>query len=440
MLGVPRSPLEVVADVMRKHGATRIFFKLLSNNDNSKQQIYFGGDFDVLRIIPHGEMSGEVSSRDGTVFKAPLNLSWLPSDLVGSSCPAPGAQLIFYPRYPEVRMSGFLRGCPIAPNHLMHAPTFEERALRIFKPRCLILGVCSNDRILAFAGAWDSDLSRDAVARIEDENANNIASVFYELQPPLQNSRLELINRLRLIYQSGAIPSQKMGPSGVALPYAARNGAGYTLESKFGIIPNGSSEPDFMGWELKAHSGAAVTLMTPEPDVGSYRDDLGQFLTSYGRSSDVRRDFTGRHQTGIICKTTSLILQMEGYDPHRVEITDPNGGLFLRDHAGKLAAGWTFKKLVGHWSKKHAQTAYVTYKKSAAAGENFYSYGPQILLGEGAELQTFLRALYSGSIYYDPGIKQTFEGTEWRSKKRNQFRVGWKNVGGLYRKSVFLTL
>jgi hypothetical protein len=440
MFGTSRSPLEVVADAMRRQGAFRIFFKLLSNNDNSKQQIYFGGDFDVLRIIPHGEMSGEVSSRDGTVFKAPLNLSWLAPDLVSPPCPAPGAQLIFYPRYPEVRMSGFLRGCPQAPSHLMYPPTSEERALHIRSPRCLILGVCSDDRIVAFAGAWESELSRDAADRIQSCTADNIASVFYELQPPQKNSRSELINRLQLIYRSGAIPSQKMNSSGVAIPYTAKNGAGYTLESKFGIIPNGNSDPDFMGWELKAHSGAAVTLMTPEPDVGSYRDDLGQFLISYGRSSEGRRDFTGRHQTGVLCGATSLTLQMEGYDPSRVEIIDPNGGLFLRDRVGRLAAGWTFKKLVGHWSKKHAQTAYVTYNKSTVTGTNFYSYGPQVLLGEGAELQTFLRALHLGLIYYDPGIKQTLEGIEWRSKKRNQFRVGWKNVGGLYRKSDFITL
>ena len=36
------------------------------------------------------------------------------------------------------------------------------------------------------------------------------------------------------------------------------------------IIPNGRSEPDYMGWEMKAYSSGRITLMTPEPDGGMY--------------------------------------------------------------------------------------------------------------------------------------------------------------------------
>ena len=98
------SPLEFASDVMQRHGATRIVFKLLANNDNSKQQVYFGGDFDVLRLIPHGDLVSEISSRDGPIFKASLNLSWIDVFSEADPAPAPGAQLIFYP---DTLKSGF---------------------------------------------------------------------------------------------------------------------------------------------------------------------------------------------------------------------------------------------------------------------------------------------------------------------------------------------
>lgn len=427
-----RTPLENVADAMHQHGARHVVFKLLANNDNSKQQVYFGGDFDVLRMIPHGELSGTFSERDGVIFKAPLTFSWLPANLLGLPSPAPGAQLIYYPRYPEVRMSGFLRGCAHAPNHLMQPPTPDERILREHTPRCLVLGICPNGEILAYVGAWESDLAQDAILRIQSNRANRVASVFYELRPPQFDGREELLRRLLSISASGPVASCRLNAMGQLIPYVAKNAAGYTLESLFGIIPNGSSEPDFMGWELKAHSSGALTLMTPEPDSGIYLDHLELFLESYGRSDGSRRDFTGRHLNDILCERSSLTLRMEGYDPSRGEVVDPDGGLALRDGNGNLAAGWSFSKLITHWSRKHGQTAYVKYTKTDTNDYPYFQYGPEVLLCRGAEVNRFLAALYEGTIYYDPGVNQKLFGDQWRSKKRNQFRVAWRNAYRLY--------
>ncbi len=74
---------------------------------------------------------------------------------------------------------------------------------------------------------------------------------------------------------------KKLGRNGLKEPYSARNGGGYTLEAELGIRPNGDAEPDFMGWEVKQYGVAnfikfapksPVTLMTPEPTGGIYRD------------------------------------------------------------------------------------------------------------------------------------------------------------------------
>ena len=44
--------LEALLGVLGQHGASRVYVKALSPNDNSKNQIYLGGDFSALNIIP----------------------------------------------------------------------------------------------------------------------------------------------------------------------------------------------------------------------------------------------------------------------------------------------------------------------------------------------------------------------------------------------------
>ncbi|MGG5285362.1 MvaI/BcnI family restriction endonuclease [Pseudomonas viridiflava] len=439
MSGVNESPLDYVSGVMRKHGAKRILFKLLANNDNSKQQIYFGGDFDVLRLIPHGDLVGEPTKDKGLMFKAQLNLSWIDPSFGAAPAPAPGAQLIFYPRYPEVRMSGFLRGSPLAPLELMRPPTPEERSTRVGVQRCLVLGICEDGRILAYADTWGGKLSLEAAQKILNGQVTKIASVFYEQAWISEQGRIMLLQKLSEIYIGGAVRSGRLNAAGCLIEYHARNGAGYTLESLFGIVPNGRSEPDFQGWELKAHGSGPVTLMTPEPDSGIYRDNLKKFMQDYGVVGEFRHDFTGKHIVNIMHERSGLTLCMEGYDAERCEVSDPEGGLVLRDAFGKKAAAWSFNKILTHWSKKHAQTAYVSYV-SEERDVRFFKFGPAVTLCEGANLKLFLDALYSNCIYYDPGVNMKKTSDKWVSKKRNQFRVSWKKIGLLYDRSEEILL
>jgi hypothetical protein len=438
--GSTESPLEYVSRRMRQSGALRVIFKLLANNDNSKQQVYFGSDFDVLRLIPHGDLVGAPTKDKGLMFKAPVNLSWIDIHHDTPPAPAPGAQLILYPRYPEVRFSGFVKGCALAPSHLMQPPTPEERARReaARHHRCLVLGICK-DRVLAYCGTWDGDLSRDAKARIAKSRSSPVASVFHEIEQVASNSRTRLLSRLAEIYKGGPVSSRRLNSGGDAVAYHARNGAGYTLESLFGIVPNGRSEPDYEGWELKSHGAGAVTLMTPEPDAGTYRADLGTFLAKYGVCGTTRRDFTGKHPMNVRNERSGLELRMEGYDPVKAEVADPDGGLVLRDRTGSVAAAWTFNKILSHWSRKHSQTAYVTYTATGSDSRSF-QFGPKVHLCEGAGLKPFLTAMHSNVIYYDPGINMKLHEGRWVSKKRNQFRVSWKNIGLLYEKNELILL
>ena len=148
--------LEQLLDLMRHHGATRIYAKRLASNDNSKQQVYLGGGFAALNIIPHGDIIIDTSERAGAKQdrpKALVNFYWIDEN---GRHPAPGANLILYPDYPEVRLSGFLRGCRAAPNAIM---TVREEG------RLLVLGMTPEGDVLAHALAADSPIAAELLAQ-----------------------------------------------------------------------------------------------------------------------------------------------------------------------------------------------------------------------------------------------------------------------------------
>lgn len=85
---------------------SKVYVKRLSPNDNSKNQVYFGGSFDVLNILPIKEIStDDEGDWKRTRFKTKLDFSWIDGE--AKLIKAPDAQLILYPKYPEVRFSGF---------------------------------------------------------------------------------------------------------------------------------------------------------------------------------------------------------------------------------------------------------------------------------------------------------------------------------------------
>jgi hypothetical protein len=425
--------LEAICRKMQKLGAQRIILKPLANNDNSKQQIYLGSDFHVIRQIPSGNVRSAGVGKYGPVFKAPINLYWFSMD--GTVELAKGSQLILYPKYPEVRLSGMVRGCCLAPSHLLQPPTKEERKAREGSTRYLILGV-RKESVLAWVSAWKDFASLEATELINRGAISLATSVFYEycLQPQQStDSRTQLIHKLKEIYHNSPHSGRRLNAKGVLLDYKAQNGAGYTLEALFGITPNGHSSPDFMDWELKAHSSGPVTLMTPEPDSGSYRQDILAFMDSYATStSESKKNFASRHNINIFNKKSGLTLRFEGYDKSSGQISDPDGGLMLRDSAGNLAAGWSFSKMIEIWKRKHANTCFVSYKRHPDI--NAYSYGPNILLATGTDLASYLNALANSIIYYDPGtnIKYVKKRQTWVPKKRNQFRVKEGDINTLY--------
>jgi hypothetical protein len=414
----------------RELGATRLLCKRLAENDNSKQQIYLGGSLQVIQQLPYTNVRNEQGVKRETL-KADLEFSWIDSH--GHVARAPGAQLILYPKYPEVRLSGFLRGCPVAPSENMHPVPKSSRVGSGPDGRLLFLATTPANSILAYL-SLPSETATQEFEQLLSHGELRAEGVFYEV-PLLAagDSRKVLLAKLHLVHAKGWHDSQRLRRDGVAIPYVAQNGGGYTLEALFGITPNGVSQPDFLGWELKAYASGRVTLMTPEPDTGYYGEHgVEAFVRRYGRAlqNDVLY-FTGMHRANEACAATGHTLVVRGFNILTNKIADVNGGIELVDSARHIAAGWSFRRLIEHWGRKHASAAYVKYEKRVV-GTPQYRYLSPVLLGEGTDFTKYLAAVVSGSVVYDPGSKISDASTRPRVKARSQFRIPIPMLSTLY--------
>lgn len=421
--------LASLRSMMMTHGVTRLYAKKLAPNDNSKNQIYLGPDFSALNILPIG---GLVSEPDKPHFKAAVRFSWLGQN--GQLSPAPHAQLILYPQYPEVRFSGFLRSSEDAPTKLL---TSRDPG------RVLFVGTTMDGRVIGHAAGNESSLANEFLAL----QGLTLAGIFSEV--PLSrrqaDSKDQLLRELGRIHQLHWIRSKRLGRTGAIETCESPNCGGYTLEAELGIKPNGVSEPDYLGWEIKQHSVkkfgnpsvGVLTLMTPEPNGGVYKSNgVEAFVRRYGypdmRGRPDRLNFGGIHRYGQENARTKLTLRTLGYDEAAGRITDPQGGIALVDASGNEAAVWRFDGLIRHWNRKHRQAAYVpSLMKTEPARE--YRYGQTVRLGDGTDFLLFLKSFATGVIYYDPGIKlEKASSSRPESKRRSQFRIKSADLGTLY--------
>src|SRR5579871_1793723 len=201
--------------MMRAAGVTQLWLKRLAENDNSKNQVYLGPDFTALNVLPTGPLTSD--PQKPTLLKSALRFSWLTT--AGEVVPAPGAQLILYPQYPEVRFSGFLKGSRGAPNNVM---TVRERG------RVLFFGITPDGQILGFASASDSTVAR----QIDALNLQPDTGVFSQIALAVQVDEKQFLTaELRRIAELGWINSKRLNSRGEVLACNAPNCGGYTLEA-----------------------------------------------------------------------------------------------------------------------------------------------------------------------------------------------------------------
>lgn len=431
--------------LLKDNGAIEVLYKVLPTNANSKNQVYLAPDLSQLGKIPSGEVTlHQSTSRKGGgvegVFRAALDFYWIRKD--GRACRAPDAKLIFYPQYPEVRFSGFLRGCSDAPSYLYDKSRRGKELGRI-----LVFGVGNGKKLIGITLPPESPAAR----AIGEHHPRDAYGVFFILPIPgfaQGDGYLELLRELCAIHRRGWVPSRRLDRDGVLVPCNAPNCNGNTLESLLGIRSNGYSQPDFRGWEIKARNvpntdnpgASVVTLFTPEPTAGVYvHDGLLAFMRCYGyadtRGRPDRLNFGGVYRAnGAAHAKTNLRMVMDGFKAEERKYS-PAGAIRLLDRHGNEAMAWSFAKLIDHWKTKHAHAAFVPAQQRLTA-ERQYRYGRNILIGEGAEFGLFLAALEAGKVYYDPGIKiEKISTAKPVMKRRSQFRVNSKDIPVLYASS-----
>ncbi|PHN92164.1 hypothetical protein CSC80_14400 [Maribacter sp. 6B07] len=236
------------------------------------------------------------------------------------------------------------------------------------------------------------------------------------------------------------------------LPCRASNCGEYTLEAELGVTPNGYSEPDFMGWEIKQFgvkkfeniNSSVITLMTPEPTNGLYKSEGTEyFIKTYGYPDKLgrpdRMNFGGVHKAEEVHPTTKLEMKLIGFDQESGKIRNSNGSISLIDQKGNEAASWSFSSMLLHWNRKHDKACYVP-SLSDTTGDRRYKYGKNVILGTGTDFQLFLAQMANGNIYYDPGIKLENISTKPKIKKRSQFRIKSRFLPNLYKKNEIINL
>lgn len=432
--------LNTLKTLFADRGCVEVYVKKLAPNDNSKNQVYFGGSFDILNILPiSGIIAVEAGDWKRERFKASLSFFWVTDN--GELSPAPHAQLILYPKYPEVRFSGFLLGS----KHDLAKKLMTQR----LSGRILFIAPNRNGQVIGYVAHPNTEIAQ------QFNNTSNLVEhgVFSVMElSQSANNRNILLGELLRIHQLGWIDSKRLDSDNNILPCKASNCGGYTLEAELGITPNGYSEPDFMGWEIKQFgvksleniNSAIITLMTPEPTDGLYKTKgVEHFIRTYGYLDKLgrpdRMNFGGIHKTGKIHGTTMLEMKLIGFDQVSGKIRNSNGRIALIDRSGKEAASWSFSSLLLHWNRKHDKACYVPSLSDTSTTKK-YRFGNNVILGTGTDFQLFLFQMAQGNIYYDPGIKLENMSTKPKIKRRSQFRIKSKFLLSLYKKNEMVDL
>ena len=182
--------LDKLNELLQSRGCKTVYVKSLSANDNSKNQVYFGGGFEILNILPINEIKTiEAGDWSKERFKASLRFSWITDE--GLIYTEPNYQLILYPKYPEVRLSGFLLGCEKPPSFLMN----QRRAGRL-----LFFSVSAEGLVLGYVVSESSEIAKDFARRINLNEHGVFKS--YELNDGA-NNKILLLKQLRRIHNLG---------------------------------------------------------------------------------------------------------------------------------------------------------------------------------------------------------------------------------------------
>lgn len=411
----------------RQHGVTTVYVKHLSaKQDNDKNQIYLGSGLGgVLNLF-----AAQILSRPGSAslskrkseagrpkLEAKIDLAWMGGN--GDLSPASNARIIDYFQYPEVRLSGFLKGSEGAPAALRRTRQSDYGA------RILTLGSAPSGRVIGYVLTAKCDPIVETFPVLPVLPAAPVLRVL-TIDADTGVAPVDLLQqRMASISASGWHASRILRADGAAVPFRGAQGGGYTLEALLGVRANADKAPDFLGYEIKSFSGPRISLMTPTPDGGFQGEHPFRiFMERYGhagKANDGSLRFTGLHKAGVLA-STGLMLEVAGYDAQADAFSAPDEvAVRLRNPAtGDIPASWSLNRLADCWNKKHASAAYIPCDRREVSDGYEYLYGKQMFLGEGTDVWRLLRAIHAGVVFYDPADSVYADG---KAKVRSQWRV-----------------
>jgi len=234
---------------------------------------------------------------------------------------------------------------------------------------------------------------------------------------------LELLGKLRKVYEMGYINTIRAGDTGV----------GYTLETLLGIKANSSQAPDYKGIELKSgrsrsHKSGRTTIFSQVPNWKISRlKGSKELLQDRGRYNETKKRLQLFHELSLI-KANSFNLQLrvdEGLD----QLTQIYTGAI----PPVVDVRWDFGMLVERLISKHKETFWVTAEtlgKNKDLDEKFF-YSKLKHTG-GVDSSAFMVLLELGVITLDYTIKESPTGAV--KDHGYLFKIAHKNLDLLFKR------
>lgn len=453
--------LDHALNLLESHGCRSFMAKELPKNANDKNQIYLYHDASILNNIfalTFGERGDTESSkkRAGKPITESVfdKFSWI--DTEGNPSQLKSCKAIVYHQYPEARLSGFKTIDGEMPRSLAVDYTKNPE----FQPRTLLLGADFEGNAYGIIVVNPNDNFLSELRGKPLAEGSKVCRLWESARKPIHDPEEELLQLLRARVGNKTNLGVRLKADGSIVPFNGTQVGGYTLEALLEIPSNSDKDGDFKGIELKTFSQKRLTLFTPEPDGGVYRDSFEEFMRKYGYEKECVYRFTGLHKVGEVASRSQLCMQIIWTHPKTGEIktyssyapiaTQLNGlEVRLIDSNDIVAASWSIERLMNNWGVKHQSCVYVPCKVTPNEEQvtidqgykKIVAFGGEVLWCKKTSMKHLLDALEAGKIFLDPAPKFDPENAK-NNKRRSQWRINniYRESPSLYETSLTIKI
>lgn len=433
-----------LTEIMKCQGVMKVLIKNLPKNNNDKNQIYFHHDPSLLNLVfdlTFGEREPSKSRKKNSDYGSPIveavfnNFNWISTR--GSLQKVPHCKGILYSQYPEVRLSGFKSENGLMPNSLSISFTKEDSGKT---SRYLAIGADQKGNAFGLMVVDTKNLLLEefkSLPLFADSKICRIISI------DSSSPSIQLKSLLESRISGKDVKGCRLTADGETVPFTGTQVHGYTLEHELGIQTNASKEGDYLGIELKCFTTPKLTLFTPEPDGGIYKDSFESFMRNYGYKKDKAFRLTGLHRAGIkseksgltlniICKSKNLedseFYTYKTSKPFKDQLRDLQ--VVLLDMNNTIAASWSLTRLLNNWGVKHNEVFYVPAKVKVNNNINEFNagfkkrvyFGTEYLWCRKSNMEKIITSISDGTVFLDPAPKFVPDNLS-ENKRRSQWRL-----------------